>query len=149
MPPSPKSIPSRSPAVPPPPVAGAPVGCGLAEGTGACAVGLAPEAGVAAAPGVDRRLVAVGEGLPERLTVADGEVFGVPVLKCVDVGDGENIAGTDDAELVHAETVAETRTIKVAQLTTVSLALRAVPGVVMRTFIQPPYMPGGRGGATI
>jgi hypothetical protein len=133
-------------------VAGAPVGYELAEGAGARVVGPPPEVGVAAPVGVDRRLVADGEGSPERLAVADGEVFGVPVLKCVDVdvGDGENIAGTGDAgELVHAETVAETRTIKVAQLTTVSLALRAVPGAVMRTFIKPPYTPGGRGEATI
>jgi hypothetical protein len=42
---------------------------------------------------------------------------------------------------VHAETVTETRIVKVAQLTAVSLALPAVPGVVLRTFIKPPLCP--------
>jgi hypothetical protein len=61
-------------------------------------------------------------------------------LRPVEVDDGENIAGAvEDGEFVQAETVAQTRTIKVAQLTAVRLALFAVPGVVMRTFMKSPY----------
>jgi hypothetical protein len=134
-------------------VAGAPVGYVLGEGTGACVVGPAGVVGLAALVGlanvvglaaaVDGRSVEVGEAVPEWLAVGVCEAFAVPLFRLVDEDDGENIAGAvGDGELVHAETVVETRTIKVAQLTTVSLALFAVPGVVMRTFMKPPYMPG-------
>jgi hypothetical protein len=135
--------------VPPPPVAGAP-GYELAEGAGACvvgaaAVGVASRAGLVAVVvgrpvDVVGRPVDVAGGLAERLAPGSGEPVGVPVFRCVDVGDGENIAGAvEDGELVHAETVAKARTVKVAQLTTVSLALPVAVGTVMRTFMRPPY----------
>jgi hypothetical protein len=89
--------------------------------------------------------VDVAERSAERLAPGSGEPVGVPVFGCVDVGDGVNIAGAvEDGELVHAETVAKARTVKVAQLTTVSLALPVVPGAVMRTFMRPHHMPGER-----
>jgi hypothetical protein len=138
---------------------------GLGEGTGACVVGPASAGGLAALVGLadvvglaalvglvacvglvavaDGRSVEVGEAFPDWLTVRVGEGFAVLLLRLVDVDDGENIAGAvgdEDGEPVHADTVAETRTIKVAQLTAVSLALFAVPGVVMRTFMKP-HMP--------
>jgi hypothetical protein len=74
-------------------------------------------------------------------------VFDSSVLGCADVVAVEvGIFGAvDDPELVHAETVAETRTVKVAQLTTVSLTLPAVPGAVLRTFIKPPLCPASNG----
>ena len=69
----------------------------------------------------------------------------------VDIADGVGIVGAvEPGEVVHAETAAETRTAKVTQLTAVSLALAAaaavagVPGVLLRAFMKPPYMPGGR-----
>jgi hypothetical protein len=136
--------------VPPPPVAGAPAGYELAEGAGACVVG-AVVVGVASRAGlvgvavgrpvdVADRSVDVAEGLAERLALGAGEPVGVLVFRCVDVDDGVNIAGAvEDGELVHAETVAKARTVKIAQLTTVSLALPVVPGAVMRTFMRPPY----------
>jgi hypothetical protein len=143
--------------VPPPPVAGAPVGYELAEGAGACvvgpaAVGVAFRAGLVAvavglvAVAVGRPVdVAGGLAEPERLAPGAGEPVGVPVFRCVDVDDGVNIAGAvEDGELVHAETVAKARTVKVAQLTTVSLALPVAVGTVTRTFMRPPYMPGER-----
>jgi hypothetical protein len=53
--------------------------------------------------------------------------------------DDEKIAGTvDDGEPVQAETVAATRTIKVAQLRTASRGLLAGLAEVMRTFMEPP-----------
>ena len=53
--------------------------------------------------------------------------------------DGEKIAGTlDDGEPVQAETVAATRTIKVAQLRTASRGLLAGLAEVMRTLMEPP-----------
>jgi hypothetical protein len=45
---------------------------------------------------------------------------------------------------VHPQISAETRVAKVTLLTAVSLALAAVPGVIMRTFMKPPYMRGAR-----
>jgi hypothetical protein len=138
-------------------VAGAPVGYELAEGAGACvvgpaAVGVAPRVGLVAvavglvAVAVGLVAVAVGRpvdvarGLAERLAPGAGEPVGVPVFRCVDVDGGVNIAGAvEDGELVHAETVAKARTVKVAQLTTVSLALPVAVGAVMRTFMRPPY----------
>ena len=56
-----------------------------------------------------------------------------------DADDGEKIAGTlDDGEPVQAETVAETRTIKVAQLSRASRGLLPALAEVMRTFMRPP-----------
>jgi hypothetical protein len=68
----------------------------------------------------------------------------VPVDVAVDVAVAEYMAGAVlDEVLVHPETVAETRTAAMTQLTAASLAPLAVPEVVMRTFMKPPYMPGG------
>ena len=72
-------------------------------------------------------------------------VFVPPVLGCSVVTVGVGIFGAVGPELVHAETVAETRIVKVAQLTTVSLTPPAVPGVVLRTFIKPPLCPASNG----
>jgi hypothetical protein len=70
-------------------------------------------------------------------------VFVSPEPGCSDAdAEGEggvNIAGcVVDGVPVHAETVAETRTVKVAQLTAVSFALPAVLRLVLRTFMKPP-----------
>jgi hypothetical protein len=116
---------------------------------------------VAVAAGEDLPVrLAAGEALPVRgaapgrvaapvwLAVAVAESLAVPVAcGVVDIdGDaGVKIAGdVGPGELVHAETAAETRTVKVTQLTAVSLALAAVPGGIIRTFMKPPYIPGGR-----
>ena len=56
-----------------------------------------------------------------------------------DEAPGERIDGTvDDGEPVQAETVAATRTIKVAQLRTASRGLLAGLAEVMRTLMEPP-----------
>lgn len=142
--------PSCRPAVPPPPVSGAPCGTlGVWVWVAGCVVGLAGVAGfvvvavgggavaawlcavaaevVAVCVAVEVAVVAV----PLPLGASAGFEVPVPVPEGVAVPDGEKIAGTlDDGAPVHAETVAETRTIKVAQLTTDRCA-----------FMNPPSMP--------
>src|SRR5215469_5026056 len=142
--------PSCRPAVPPPPVSGAPCGTlGLWVWVAGCVVGLAGAVvgfevvGLAGGGTVAAWLFAVASevaavcvavevgfvAVPVPLGASAG--FEVPVPECVAVPDGEKIAGTlDDGAPVHAETVAETRTIRVAQLTTDRCA-----------FMNPPPMP--------
>ena len=104
-------------------------------GVGGCAVGLV-------VVGVGVVVVWVGVGVPEVFVdvAVDVDVdVDVPVVAWADDPGEEKIAGTlDDEGPVQAETAAETRTIKVAQLTTVSFALPAVPGMVIRAFMKPP-----------
>ena len=105
-------------------------------GVGGCAVGLV-------VVGVGVVVVWVGVGVPVEVEV---EVFvavdvdvDVPVVAWADDPGEEKIAGTlDDEGPVQAETAAETTTIKVAQLRTVSRTLPAVPGMLMRAFMKPP-----------
>lgn len=74
-----------------------------------------------------------------------GEAFALPVCVLVDVCVGEKIAGAGlPEELEHAQISAGTRIAKVAPPTAVSLALAAVPVVIMRTFMKPPYMRAAR-----
>ena len=106
-------------------------------GVGGCAVGLV-------VVGVGVVVVWVGVGVPVEVEV---EVFvavdvdvdvDVPVVAWADDPGEEKIAGTlDDEGPVQAET-AETTTIKVAQLRTVSRTLPGVPGMLMRAFMKPP-----------
>lgn len=105
-------------------------------GVGACVVG---DTVVLVAVGVvvvGVGVVVAGLWVPEECAV---EVV-VAVAEWLPVADpdGEKIAGRLDVGVppVHAETVAETRTIKAAQLRTVSRALPAVPGMLMRAFIK-------------
>jgi hypothetical protein len=104
-------------------------------GVGGCAVGLV-------VVGVGVVVVWVGVGVPVEVeVVADPLDVDVCVLVavCGDDPGEEKIAGTlDDEGPVQAETAAETTTIKVAQLRTVSRTLPAVPGMLMRAFMKPP-----------
>lgn len=109
-------------------------------GVGGCAVGLV-------VVGVGVVLVWVGVGVPVEVEVSvdvavdvDVDVdVDVPVVAWADDPGEEKIAGTlDDEGPVQAETAAETTTIKVAQLRTVSRTLPAVPGMLMRAFMKPP-----------
>jgi hypothetical protein len=92
---------------------------------------------VVAGLGVVVGCVVLAEALAEALEVA------VPDDDDDDDDDdeapGERIDGTvDDGEPVQAETVAATRTIKVAQPRTASRGLLAGLAEVMRTFMEPP-----------
>jgi hypothetical protein len=102
-------------------------------GVGGCADGLV-------VVGVGVVVVWDGVGEPEVcVVVADWPDVDVLVVCDADDPGEEKIAGTlDDEGPVQAETAAETTTIKVAQLRTVSRALPAVPGMVMRAFMEPP-----------
>lgn len=151
--------------MPPPPVGGAPVGNAVAEGAAVCVAGgavvgagvavrvaVAVPVGVAVVgvaalvglagivAGVEGRSLGDCEAFADLLTVAVGDAVAVPVCVPGAVEDGEKIAGAvgdeEGEEFVHAETAAETRTVKVAQLTAVILAEPAVPGAAMRTFIE-------------
>jgi hypothetical protein len=125
-------------------VAGAPVGNGLGDGTGAC---VAVGASVGLCVGLwcvgDGEAVPVwlrvglGEGLLVWLAVGRGEAVAVPVCVPVDDADDEGTAGwVPDDEVVQAETIAETRTAKRTPLTAGGSVLAAVPVVKMRTFIE-------------
>jgi hypothetical protein len=77
----------------------------------------------------------VGEDLAEwLLPVTLGEAAALLVCTPVVIPDGCDIDGAVPGELVHAATAAETRTVKAAHLR----------GAIKRTFMKPPYMPGGR-----
>src|ERR1017187_634424 len=105
-PPRPKSRASWTPAVPPPPAAGAAVGNGLADLADGLAEGLALALDV----------VALAEWLGAIVGVAEA----VPA--------GENVAGVaEGVDAVQAETDAEASMAKVAQPVAVNLALSPVP----------------------
>ena len=142
--------------MPPPPVDGAAAGSEVAgvvggevvggEVVGACVagdaevvvgslVGLVPSVGCSLAC-----WLADAEAEWEWFWVGVPELADAPLLACAVAEEaGVNIAGcVEDGELVHAETVAKTSTVKVAQLTAVSFAPPAVPRLVLRTFMKPP-----------
>jgi hypothetical protein len=122
---------SWSPAVPPPPVAGAAVGNGLADRL---------RLGVA-----DGR----AEGLALALRVATlAEPLGVAVGVAEVVPAGENVVGVaegEDEDAVQAETDAEASIATVAQPVAVNLALNPVPQLVARTFAGLLMHPAGGG----
>jgi hypothetical protein len=130
--PSPKSRASWNPAVPPPPVAGAAVGNGLAD-----RLGDADRPGDADGRGdADRLGDAEGRGDAEGLPLALGRLVGV----AEPVAPGENVAGVAEGEdPVQAETDADASMVKAAQPTVVSLALNPVPAMIARTFMGPPH----------
>jgi hypothetical protein len=121
--PSPRSRECWNPAVPPPPVAGAAVGNGLAvaEGLG------------------DGVAEGLGDGVAVGLTVGLGVV---PLGRVVGVGEpdapGEMVGGDAPGEDEQAETVAEPSMATAAQPATVSLARWPVPMMVVRIFMVPP-----------
>jgi hypothetical protein len=139
--PSPKSRASWNPAVPPPPVAGAAVGNGLAD-----RLGDADRPGDADGRGdADRLGDAEGRGDAEGLPLALGVVaLALPLGRLVGVAEpvapGENVAGVAEGEdPVQAETDADASMVKAAQPTVVSLALNPVPAMIARTFMGPPH----------
>lgn len=128
--PRPKRGASWNPAVPPPPVAGAAVTTGLAD-----RLGVADWRGVAD-PWADGLTLALGGVTP---AVPLGGLLGV----AEPVPAGENGVGVAEGEdPVQAETDAEASMAKVAQPTTVNLALSPVPMMVVRIFTGPPHASG-------
>ena len=147
-PPRPKSRASWNPAVPPPPVAGAAVGNGLADLLGV-ADDDAEWLGVSEG---DADRLGVSDELPEELALALALVLGevapvVPLGLVLGVADpvsaGKNGVGVAEGEdVVQAETDSEASMVKVAQLTAVSLALSPVLMMIVRTFMGPPHASG-------
>jgi len=145
-PPAPKSAASCRPAVPPPPVAGAPVGTGAGEKVVCVTVG--DKVGDGLTGDGD------GEGLAERL--ADGlglaleeGTLAVPLKK--PVGDGELPSRAADVAsgvemlgaavgwaAVHAETAEQASTVTVPQPIAVSLARVAAVAMAARTVMNAP-----------
>jgi hypothetical protein len=132
-PPSTARLPSSNPAVPPPPVIGAPVGYGLGEGLGdglACGVALEPAAADGLAEGLALALaLALAEALAEALALAlaeplaDGDrIVTVPLGLPVDV---------QAESAMQASTVARPPAA-------VSLTRCAVHAMAVRAFIEPP-----------
>ena len=118
--------------MPPPPVAGAAVGNGLAEWRGdADGLGVAD---------------ALAEGLALALAVLTlAEPLGRIVGVAEPVTAGENGVGVGEGEdAVQAETDAEATMAKVAQQAAVNLELRPVPMMVVRIVTGPPYASGRR-----
>jgi|HubBroStandDraft_3_1064219.scaffolds.fasta_scaffold222414_1 hypothetical protein len=113
---------SCSPAVPPPPVAGAPTGTGLD--------GARLDGGSWLADG-DADVLAVGVGVAGRVVL-------LTVVEWLTAGENEGGVAADEGE-EQAATEAEARMAKVAQLAAVSLALSLVSAPVMCIFTGPPH----------
>jgi hypothetical protein len=129
--------------VPPPPVAGAAVGSGLADGLGVADAGAAcVTVGVTVGvPDGDTELLA------EVLALTLAEPLAVLLDETAPVGEvvpaGENEVGTDEGvDPVQAETAAEASMTMAPQPMTANLALSPVPAMVVRTFMEPPQAPG-------
>jgi hypothetical protein len=139
---------SWNPAVPPPPVAGASTGSGLADGR---RDGDRCRAGDGRRAGEERR---VGDGLGVAVALAVGlalalgvVALAVPLGRVVGVAElvpeGENVVGVAEGEdAVQAETDAEARIARVTQPAPVSLAPSALPAIVARIFTGPPHASG-------
>jgi hypothetical protein len=68
---------------------------------------------------------------------------GEPVAVAEPVTEGEKTVGVvEDEDEVQAETAAGASRVRAPQQTAVSLALSAVPAIVVRTFIEPPHARG-------
>ena len=143
-----------NPAVPPPPVTGAPDGTLLDGGTVIVCVTVTSACGLDAADAApeDTPGVPDGEVLPDEAEASDEaevpedaelpeDAETVPVCEVVTVG--EMIVGVEGEEDdVQAETVTEASRIRAPQHSAVSLAPNGVPAVVPRTFMDPPPAPG-------
>jgi len=142
-----------NPAVPPPPVTGAPDGTwpdGAAvivcvTVTSACGLDTA-DAAPEDTPGVPDGDVLPDEAeasdeaeLPDEADVPE-DAEAVPVGEVVKVG--EMIVGDEDEPEVQAETATGASSVRAPQHSAVSLAPNGAPAVVPRTFIDPPPAPG-------
>jgi hypothetical protein len=133
-PPRPTSRGSWNPAVPPPPVAGAAAGTGLADSlAGASCVGVGVGVGVG---------VSVGEGLAlalaEAVAVLLGETEGVG--EPVPPGENETDGPAEGVDPEQAERVMEASNAMVPQPVMANLALSPVLALVVRTFMEPPQV---------
>jgi hypothetical protein len=134
--PRPSSGPSWNPAVPPPPVAGAAVTGGLPDRRGGAAAAEV-DAAEAVAPALGEMVLAVLLGEAPAVVVVAPEGDNED-----GVAEGKDPEGRDPE---HAETDRDASMATVAQPTTVRLAVRLVPVMIVRIFTDL-LMPGQDGG---
>ena len=128
-----------NPAVPPPPVTGAPDGTVLVGVV--VIVCVTVTTGWAGDVSEARPGVPVGDVVPDVGDVPD-EADAGPVPDEV-LTDGEKTVGVVvDEDEVHAETATGTSSVRAPQHNAVSLAQNGVPVVAPRTFMDPPPAPG-------
>ena len=136
-----RSEPCWNPAVPPPPVAGAAVGAGLAVGLGETeGDGLGEVVG-------DGDGLVVGLGLELGLGLVLGELLREPDpvadVLAEDEAEGDVVGSApDEGDPEHAERVTEASTATIPQQTAASLTLDLLPATVLRTFMEPPHASG-------
>jgi hypothetical protein len=123
--PRPKRAGSRSPAVPPPPVSGAPAGTGLA--------GRSPDAD-------DDGLGVVGPALPVAGVVSGGVLPAELLTVAEPLDPGENVGGDADGEdPEQAATEADAIMATLAQLAAVTRARSPVPALFMGILMESPH----------
>ena len=125
--------------MPPPPVAGAAVGAGLAVG-----LGLAEGDGLGVVEG-DGLGVVEGEGLELGLGLVLGELLAeLDPLADEPVEDDDEGVGSapEDGVPEHAAMAREASRVTMPQPTAASLVLDPVPVTVLRTFMEPPHASG-------
>jgi hypothetical protein len=131
-PPRPTSRGSWKPAVPPPPVAGAAAGNGLADGLAdASCVSVGVGVGVGESLGV-------GLGLTEAVSVLLTEIEGVG--EPVPPGENDTDGPAEGVDPEQAERVMEASNAMVPQPVMANLALSPVFAPVVRTFMEPPHV---------
>ena len=133
-PPRARSRPSWNPAEPPPPVAGAAVGNGLADGLGVT-VGVGVGVGVA-----DPLGDGLGLALAEWLSVPLGEADAVGVGVLAGENEDEAAEGVP-AEQAEIATEAQQHLAMALKPVMVSIALSPAPAMVVRTLMDPPSIP--------
>lgn len=131
--------------MPPPPVTGAALGSGLADGLGVAEADADADA-VRVTVGVT---VGVPEGdtdlLADGLALAVAEALAVLLDEAVAVGEvgpaGENEedGAAEGLDAEQADTATEASMVMLLQPITANLALSPVPGVHVRTFMEPPH----------
>jgi hypothetical protein len=136
---------SWTPAVPPPPVGGAPLGIELGDGLPVAA----DDARRLAEGLADGRLVGAGRVVDGLALTLDVLIPAVPLAEPVGLGEpaapGENVAGVDGGDdPVQAD--AEASTVKVAKPAAVNLAPRPFRAMAVRIFAGPPVSPEKRRG---
>jgi hypothetical protein len=128
-----------NPAVPPPPVAGAAGGAGLAVG-----LGLTEGDGLGVVEG-DGLVVGLGLELGLGLGLVLGEVLAeLDPLADEPVEDDDEGVGSapEDGVPEHAAIAREASRVTMPQPTAASLVLDPVPVTVLRTFMEPPHASG-------
>jgi hypothetical protein len=114
---------SWSPAVPPPPVAGAAVGAGVGEAS--CGLG-------------DGLGEGLGDGLAVEVALSLGEAVEVPVSEPLGLGETDPPGENEGADTLGDPEHAEASMVRLPEPSMVSVTLRPVPAIAVRTFMSPP-----------